>query len=255
MSDLPPRPPLPPSQDNDPGEQPEQQQPKQQQPKKPAQQKPTSKPKEKKEDKKEDKKEGKKRGKQLGPIVVMTILLVVVGFIYMGVRGARLALAPPAPKTIQLSNKVGDLSLEITEGWKGKKMGAVKGSSARWAFGPAGATDYALFLTRYPLSSLPESEQQLNKVQAKAQRSLAQTGGPADPKAAGEEKVGGQTAWRYAFRKNNMWIDIWLVIHSHKGKAALYQFSCQSKPKSQGDQMRQSCAESIDSVKFSDKAA
>ena len=110
MSDLPPRPPLPPSQDNDPGEQPEQQQPKQQQPKKPAQQKPTSKPKEKKEDKKEDKKEGKKRGKQLGPIVVMTILLVVVGFIYMGVRGARLALAPPAPKTIQLSNKVGDLS-------------------------------------------------------------------------------------------------------------------------------------------------
>jgi len=239
MSELPPRPPRP-GQAPGGGQGPE--------PKDPS----------KNEQKNEQKNEPKKKGfvRQVKPVIIMVLLITVAGLGYMAVRAGRDALTPPDPKAITLPAKMGFLDLQIPDGWKQARMGNVSKASARWAFGSPGARNYALFVSRYPLKEVPDGDQAEQQVLNEAQSSLAETGGPAKPRPLAEqEKISGQKAFRYAFRKSGMWIDIWLVIHSSNDRAALYQFSCQSPPSSKGQAMRESCSQVLRSVSFSDKAS
>lgn len=206
------------------------------------------------EEPKGDKKPSKLR-KQLKPTLIMLALIAGVSFAYVSVRAAREALSPPDPQKVTLPQKAGNLTMQIPHGWKGAKMQPVKGSSERWAFGNPGARDYALFVSRYPLKKTPESEEQIKEIRSEAQRSIAETGGPKKPKLQMVEKIGGQDAYRYSFKTRKVWVDLWLSIHSQGGKAALYQFSCQSKPGDAGNKMREHCAGALDTVKFSNKLA
>lgn len=201
-----------------------------------------------------DKKPGKLR-KQLKPTLIMLALIAGVSFTYLSVRAAREALSPPDPKAVTLPQKAGNLTLEIPHGWKGAEMQPVKGSSERWAFGSPGARDYAMFISRYPLNKIPESDGQIKKIRSEAQQSIADTGGPRKPKLQMVEQIGGEDAYRYSFKTRKVWVDLWLSIHKQGDKAALYQFSCQSKPGEAGNKMRDRCAEALDTVKFSNKLA
>lgn len=185
----------------------------------------------------------------------MFLLIGAAALGYMAVRAGRDALSPPDPKAITLPADMGYLSLELPEGWQSAQMGDVAGAEARWAFGPDGARDYALFASRYRLKRNPGEEDEQKQALKESEVSLTQTGGPPKPRSIGQEKIGGQPAFRYAFKKQDMWIDIWLTFHSYEDKGALYQFSCQSKPKQDGEKMRERCVEILNSIRFSDKAA
>jgi len=208
---------------------------------------PHKKQKEKKEDK--DKKPGKLR-KQLMPIVIMLGLIVGLFIAYSGVRAAREALGPQAPRTTTLPSNLGKIKLGYPEGWKQAAMQGVSGASGRWAMGTPGSTRYALFITRYPLRAVPKNDLQAKQVLLEAQSSLYQTGAAGNNLSAKRVEVAKQSSWYYHFSHSGTNIQIWLILNASDKKASLYQFSCQSPDGRHGSKMRLRCRQAIDGLRF-----
>jgi len=207
----------------------------------------------KKEQRKEQAKErkDKRRGPkvQVVPTLVMIALIVVAAVVYIGVRSARLSLTPGHDgKTVQA--QAADATFLIPKGWKIAQQGAVSGGVSRYATGPAGARQDALFITRYPLTDNPTSDKQQQEMLAEAQASLQATGAG---KLTQPQKleVGGRPAWLYRFKHDRLSVSAYLVLREDDKQPTLYQLSCQSSAGAAGQPVREGCKSVIDTFKIS----
>lgn len=202
-----------------------------------------------KESSPKDRKPGKLR-KQAMPILIMTGMIVGLFLLYGGVRTAREALGPQAPRTTTLPKQLGKIKLGYPEGWTQKRMDNVARASGRWGMGKPGSTRYAFFITRYPLRAEPRNKAQVQQVLLEAQYSLRNTGASGRKLQAKRIRVAKQSAWYYRFQAQQTDIQIWLILHKSDKRTSLYQFSCQSPPGSKGKSMRQKCLQAIDGLRF-----
>jgi len=202
----------------------------------------------KKEQRKERK--DKRRGPkvQLVPTLVMIALIVAASVVYIGVRSARVALTPGHDgKTVEA--QAADATFFVPKDWKVAEQGGVSGGVSRYATGPAGARQDALFITRYPLTDNPTSDKQQQQMLAEAQASLQATGAG---KLAQPERleVGGRPAWLYRFKHDRLSVSAYLVLREDDKQPTLYQLSCQSSMGASGQAVRDGCKSVIDTFKI-----
>lgn len=193
---------------------------------------------------------GRKGGSQLMPTLITAVLILALSVAYFTVRQARHAVAPaqnaPHGKAEAGSRQhtAGRLQVSLPDSWRFRRQGGVQGGASRYAAGPAGATDQALFITRYPLRRAPRNDRERRQVLSEARVSLQRTGAP-KLQTAEKVKLAGRDAWRHRYRQGRLTFSVFLVIDERKDGTSLYQIACQSRRGEAGRNVRDGCREAI----------
>jgi hypothetical protein len=148
----------------------------------------------------------------------MLVVLLVIGFLYSGVRGARGGGGNNAKQTEVSALK---LSVAAPAGWRKAKQGGVGKNSQRYAWGAPGSKQEAMFVIFTELNKKTGARDR--QFLAEVERGLRATGARAWKRSDAE--VDGEQATRYRYTSGKLTITSWFVT---KGKRE-WQFSCQAR--------------------------
>lgn len=205
--------------------------------------------------------------RQAVPTALTFALIAVLAVVYAGVRHARVALESHAPgkaqsgpggQTATRPAKDGTVAVRalkstvtVPASWRHAEQQRPAGAVSRHAYGPAGARDEALFITRYRLARAPRTSGQMRQVRLEARSSLRATGAPASIHAVKGGRLADKRTWHYRYmvrtRTNTrLRVDVALVVDGRD----LLQIACQSRPGTAGRAVRVGCSRARRTLRF-----
>ena len=183
----------------------------------------------------EEEKGGRGSAWHPGQALFGLLLLGIMIFAFFSVRGLHRP-EPPAYAGREVAVRALQVRLHLPNGWKHAEQSTPSGARARWAFGPAGSQQEALFITLYPL---PKALREDEKARAAAfKRGLQATG--ASKLRIQEGELGGEKVLLARLSGSGLRATVWLLSSEREAR----QITCQYRSESFQRRCRQ-VAESV----------